>query len=207
MTIELPDLPYPRDALAPYISAETLDVHHGKHHKAYVDKTNALIAGTPLADSPLEEIVRQSARDRAIGTLFNNAAQAWNHGFYWRSMRPQGGGRPDGALARKIETSFKSFDGFAEAFKAAAVNQFGSGWGWLVLEGGSLRVVATANADTPLVHGQAPLLTIDVWEHAYYLDYKNVRADYVARFLDRLVNWESAGANLALAERARAAAE
>jgi Fe-Mn family superoxide dismutase len=207
MTIELPDLPYPRDALAPYISAETLDVHHGKHHKAYVDKTNALIAGTPLADSPLEEIVRQSARDRAKGTLFNNAAQAWNHGFYWRSMRPQGGGRPDGALARKIETSFKSFDGFAEAFKAAAVNQFGSGWGWLVLEGGSLRVVATANADTPLVHGQAPLLTIDVWEHAYYLDYKNVRADYVARFLDRLVNWESAGANLALAERARAAAE
>ena len=207
MPIELPDLPYPRDALAPCISAETLDVHHGKHHKAYVDKVNALIAGTPLAERPLDDIVRQSSRDPARAALFNNAAQAWNHGFYWRSMRPQGGGRPDGALAGKIAASFNDVDGFVEAFKTAAVNQFGSGWAWLVLEGKGLRVTATSNADTPLAHGQSPLLTIDVWEHAYYLDYKNARADYVARFLDKLVNWEFAGANLALAERERAAAE
>jgi Fe-Mn family superoxide dismutase len=206
MTIELPDLPYPRDALAPHISAETLDVHHGKHHKAYVEKTNALIAGTALAEAPLDEIVRQSMRGPAKGALFNNAAQAWNHAFYWRSMRPRGGGRPDGALARKLETSFKGFDGFAEAFKTAAVNQFGSGWAWLVLEGGSLQVVATSNADTPLANGQAPLLTIDVWEHAYYLDYKNARADYVAGFLENLVNWEFAAGNLALAESTRTAA-
>jgi Fe-Mn family superoxide dismutase len=207
MPIELPDLPYPRDALVPYISAQTLDVHHGKHHKAYVDKVNALVAGTSLAERPLEEIVRQSSRDPTKIALFNNAAQAWNHGFYWRSMRPQGGGRPDGALARKIVSSFKGLDGFVEAFKAAAVNQFGSGWAWLVLEGEGLRVTATSNAGTPLANGQVPLLTIDVWEHAYYLDYKNARADYVARFLDKLANWEFAGANLALAERERAAAE
>jgi len=205
MPIELPRLPYPHDALAPHISAATLELHHGKHHKAYIDKANGLVAGTALADRSLEQIIGATAGDAAKVALFNNAAQAWNHTFYWRSMRPGGGGTPHGTLARKIEASFKSFDAFAASFKAAAVAQFGSGWAWLVLDGDKLRVTATANADTPIAHRQIPLLTIDVWEHAYYLDYKNARADYVNRFLDKLANWEFAATNLAAAERAQAA--
>jgi len=195
MPIELPGLPYPHDALAPHISAATLELHHGKHHKAYVDKTNTLVAGTALADRSLEQIIRATAGDGAKAALFNNAAQAWNHTFYWKSMRP-GGGTPDGPLARRIEASFKSFDAFAESFKAAAVAQFGSGWAWLVLEGGRLRVTATANADTPIAHRQIPLLTIDVWEHAYYLDYQNARPAYIETWLTNLVNWEFAAENL-----------
>jgi Fe-Mn family superoxide dismutase len=181
MPIELPPLPYSHDALEPYISARTLQTHHGKHHRAYVDKANALIgedAGT------LEEIVRRSAADPAKKALFNNAAQAWNHAFYWRSLRPKAGPAPR-ELAK-----------WGEELKAAAVGHFGSGWAWLVHDGADLKVVTTANADTPLVHGMTPLLVIDVWEHAYYLDHQERRAAYVGAVVDHLLDWEFAAANL-----------
>ena len=196
MTIELPDLPYAKDALAPYVSAQTLEFHHDKHHAAYVTNTNKFIAGTELADKSLEEIVRAAAAAPDKKALFNNAAQVWNHTFLWNSMAPNGGGKPTGELAERIEQDFKSYDAFAEAFSAAAVGQFGSGWAWLVLDGDALKIVGTANADTPLVHGKVPLLTCDVWEHAYYLDYQNRRPDYVKTFLANLVNWNFANANL-----------
>ncbi len=197
MTIELPDLPYAKEALAPYVSAQTLEFHHDKHHAAYVTNTNKFIAGTELADKSLEEIVRAAAAAPDKKALFNNAGQVWNHNFLWKSMTPNGGGKPSGEIAERIEQDFKGYDAFAEAFSAAAVGQFGSGWAWLVLDGESLKIVGTANADTPLVHGKVPLLTCDVWEHAYYLDYQNRRPDYVKTFLAHLVNWDFANANLA----------
>jgi len=197
---ELPALPYAMDALAPHISKQTLEFHYGKHHRTYVDNVNKLTAGTELAELPLEDLVRRVAGDATKTGVFNNAAQVWNHTFYWRSMRPKGGGKPDSALGALIDKSFGDFDKFKQALATAATTQFGSGWAWLVLDGGALKVVSTANADVPFIRGQAPLLTVDVWEHAYYLDYQNRRADYVATFLDHLVNWEFATANL---EKAR----
>lgn len=196
MTIQLPDLPYAKDALAPYISASTLEFHHDKHHAAYVTNANKLIAGTPLENASLEEIVKAAAADPAKKGLFNNAGQIWNHTFYWHSLKPNGGGAPTGEIAELIARDFGSYEAFAEKFAATAVGQFGSGWGWLVLDGGKLSIVSTANADTPLVHGQTPLVTVDVWEHAYYLDFQNRRPDYVKTFLDKLVNWDFANANL-----------
>ncbi|HSY86545.1 MAG TPA: superoxide dismutase [Verrucomicrobiae bacterium] len=204
MAVELPKLPYALDALEPHISKLTLEFHHGKHHKAYVDKTNELIANTDLAKKSLEEIVRAAAGQKDKATLFNNAAQAWNHTFLWNSMSPKGG-KPTGALAQAIEKDLGGFATFAENFKKAAVGQFGSGWAWLTLANGKLEISATGNADTPLVHGKTPLLTLDVWEHAYYLDYQNRRPDYVSTFLEKIVNWDFAAGNLQKASQRKAA--
>lgn len=198
MPFELPELPYAKDALAPYISANTFDFHHGKHHKAYVDNANKLIDGTPHADKSLEELIQASWTDKNAG-LFNNTAQIWNHTFFWNSMKPQGGGAPTGDLADRINSAFGSFDKFKEDFKQAGVTQFGSGWAWLVLDGGDLKITKTPNAELPLVHGQTALLTCDVWEHAYYLDFQNRRPDFLQTYLDHLVNWDFAAANLAKA--------
>jgi Fe-Mn family superoxide dismutase len=192
MAIALPDLPYAKDALAPHISAETLDFHHGKHHNAYVTKLNELIAGTDKESATLEEIITSSD-----GVLFNQAAQVWNHTFYWNCMKPAGGGAPTGELAAAIDAAFGSFDAFKEQFSAAAASQFGSGWAWLVDNGGKLEITKTGNADCPLAHGQKALLTIDVWEHAYYIDFRNARPKYIATFLDSLVNWDFVAANFA----------
>lgn len=195
MTISLPALPYAKDALAPHISEETLAFHYGKHHNAYVEKTNAAIKGSELEDASLDEIVR-AAHAKDAG-LFNNAAQVWNHTFYWNSMSPNGGGAPTGKIAELIDASFGSYDAFRKAFADAAAGQFGSGWAWLVKKGDKLEIVKTGNAETPLTDmSVTPLLTIDVWEHAYYLDYQNKRPDYIATFLDHLVNWDFANANL-----------
>jgi Fe-Mn family superoxide dismutase len=193
----LPELPYAQNALEPHISANTLSFHHGKHHKAYVDKANELVKGTPLEGASLEEVIMASAKDPSKAALFNNAAQIWNHTFYWNSMKPNGGGKPTGNIAKLIEKDFGSYDKFAEAFKNAGATQFGSGWAWLVLVGVVLKVIKTPNADLPMAHGQKALLTMDVWEHAYYLDYQNKRPDYMTVFLDKLVNWEFAEKNLA----------
>ena len=194
---KLPPLPYPQDALAPHISARTLEFHYGKHHQAYVNNTNNLVDKTDLASATLEEIVKKTAGNAEKMALFNNAAQIWNHTFYWKSMKPGGGGAPSGMLAKEIQTAFGSMESFRKELTTAATTQFGSGWAWLVLDGASLKVVKTGNADTPLAHAQVPLITIDVWEHAYYLDYQNRRADYVTAFLDHLANWDFAAANLA----------
>jgi len=194
--LELPELPYARDALAPHISERTLEFHHGRHHAAYVTNANNLIKDTPLAGKSLEAIVMEAAGDTAKAGLFNNAAQIWNHTFFWNSLSPSGGGQPSGALAKRIDADFGSFDRFREAFQTAAVTQFGSGWAWLVEDRGKLAVTKTANADTPLVHGQKALLTVDVWEHAYYLDYQNRRPDFVKTFLEKLANWEFVEKNL-----------
>lgn len=196
MTITLPPLPYAQNALEPHITANTLSYHYGKHHQAYVTNLNNLIKDTPMAGAPLEEIIKQSAKDSSKAGIFNNAAQVWNHTFYWNSMKPNGGGTPKGELAKKIDKDFGGFDKFKEAFKQAAATQFGSGWAWLVLDGGTLKVTKTGNADLPMAHGQKALLTIDVWEHAYYLDFQNRRPDYVTTFLDKLVNWDFAEKNL-----------
>jgi len=196
MAISLPDLPYKKDELAPYISANTLEFHYGKHHKTYVDNLNKLIAGTNLADKPLEEIIKITAKDAAKTGIFNNAAQVWNHSFYWQGMKKKGGGEPSGAIAAKINSTWGSYGKFAEELKNAGITQFGSGWAWLVLEGNQLKITKTANADTPLAHGQKALLTIDVWEHAYYLDYQNKRADYLAAVIQSLINWDFVNANL-----------
>jgi len=192
----LPPLPYAEDALAPVISANTLGFHYGKHHKAYVDNLNKLITGTEYADLPLEKIVAEVAGKPDKIAIFNNAAQAWNHTFFWRSLRPPGGGAPPAALQAKIEAAFGSLEACKKELTAAATTQFGSGWAWLVRDGDRLKVVKTGNADLPLTATMKPLLTIDVWEHAYYLDYQNRRADYVAAVLDKLVNWEFALENL-----------
>lgn len=199
---ELPPLPYAEEALEPHISARTLSFHHGKHHKAYVDKTNELIKGTDLAKLSLVELIREAAKDGDKQLLFNNAAQIWNHDFYWHSMSPKGGGAPEGPLAQQIERDFGSFEKFKETFKAKAAGQFGSGYCWLVLgPDGKLAITTTANADTPVADTkQVPLLTTDVWEHSYYLDYQNKRPAYLDAFLDHLVNWAFAEANLAAAE-------
>lgn len=196
MPFELPALPYAADALAPYMSAETLGFHHGKHHQAYVTNLNGLVQDTPLATQSLEEIIRATVKDISKIGVFNNAAQIWNHTFFWHSMKPQGGGAPTGELAERIKTDFGGFDAFKEEFKKAALGQFGSGWAWLVLDAGKLKIVKTSNAHTPLTEGQKPLLTCDVWEHAYYLDYQNRRGDMVSAFLDHLANWDFAAKNL-----------
>ena len=186
MTIELPELPYPTDALSPYLSPETFEYHYGKHHKAYVDNLNKMIDGTDEASASLEDIIMS-----AEGGKFNNAAQVWNHTCYWNSMKPGGGGTPSGSVADAITEAFGSYDDFKTQFKAAAVGQFGSGWAWLILDGGKLAIMATANADLPMKHGKQALITCDVWEHAYYIDYRNRRPDYVDTFLDHLVNWDA----------------
>lgn len=192
MSFELPPLPYPKDALAPHMSAETFDYHHGKHHQAYVTKLNELTAGKPEANKSLEELIKTTD-----GGVFNNAAQVWNHTFFWNCMKPQGGGAPSGALADAITRDFGSFDKFKEAFSQAAATRFGSGWAWLVADGGKLAVVSTANAENPLQQGKTPLLTIDVWEHAYYIDYRNARPKFIETFLAHLVNWDFVAANFA----------
>ncbi|MCP9812499.1 superoxide dismutase [Synechococcus lacustris] len=199
MAHSLPTLPYGLDALEPHISRSTLEFHHGKHHAGYVTNLNKLVEGTELADKSLEETITAVAGDTSKAGVFNNAAQVWNHSFYWQCIKPAGGGMPSGALAEKINADFGSFESFAEQFKTAGATQFGSGWAWLVLDAGSLKVTKTANADLPLAHGQKALLTMDVWEHAYYLDYQNRRPDYMATFLDKLVNWDFVAANLAAA--------
>ena len=196
MTIQLPELPYAKNALAPHLSERTLEFHHDKHHAAYVTNTNKMIAGTELVDKKLEDIIAAAAKSPDKKGLFNNSAQVWNHNFLWHSMAPNGGGKPKGEIAERIQQDLKGYDSFAEAFAAAAGGQFGSGWAWLVLDGGKLKIEATANADTPLVHGKTPLLTCDVWEHAYYLDFQNRRPDYVKTFLEHLINWDFANANL-----------
>jgi Superoxide dismutase len=192
MAFELPALPYPADALKPYMSAETFSYHHGKHHAAYVANLNKLIEGTDLANKSLEEIIKATFGDPNKAGIFNNAAQVWNHTFFWESMKPGGGGAPTGPIADKINADFGSYEKFAEAFKTAAATQFGSGWAWLVLDNGTLKVTKTPNAENPLVHGQTPLLTLDVWEHAYYLDYQNRRPDFISAYLEHLVNWDAA---------------
>lgn len=191
MTFELPELPFARDALAPHISAETLDFHYGKHHKAYVDKLNTLVPGTEFADMSLEDIIKKSS-----GGIFNNAAQIWNHTFYWHSMSPNGGGEPSGDLLTAIEKSFGTVAEFKSQFTQAAIGQFGSGWAWLVKKAdGSLAITTTANAETPLTGDDTPLFTCDVWEHAYYIDTRNARPKYLENFW-QVINWEFAASNL-----------
>ena len=196
MSFELPPLPYAGNALAPHISENTLSFHYGKHHQAYVNNLNNMTADSPLAKATLEEVIKETVGQADKAGIFNNAAQVWNHSFYWNSMKPGGGGQPSGEIAALIEKSFGGYDKFSETFKTAAATQFGSGWAWLILDGGALKVTKTANADTPVAHGQKALLTIDVWEHAYYLDYQNRRPDYIGTFLSSLINWDFANANL-----------
>lgn len=191
MTFELPPLPFEKDALQPHISAETLDFHYGKHHQAYVTNLNKLTEGTDLATKTLEELIKSQS-----GGVFNNAAQIWNHTFYWNSLSPNGGGSPTGPIEEAINTTFGSFDGFKAEFSKAAAGQFGSGWAWLVQdENGKVAITTTANADTPLQGSSKPLLTCDVWEHAYYIDYRNARPKYIESWWN-LVNWDFANANL-----------
>lgn len=192
----LPPLPYAENALEPYISAKTLSFHYGKHHQAYVTNLNKLLQGSPLLEKPLEDVVIASSKSPEQAAVFNNAAQAWNHTFYWYSLHPKGGGKPSGKLASLIDSSFGSFDNFKQEFAKVALGQFGSGWAWLVKQGDSLKILKTSNADTPITQGIQPLLVLDVWEHAYYLDYQNKRADYLTACIDHLLNWEFAAANL-----------
>lgn len=196
MSIVLPTLPFSQDALEPHISAKTLSFHYEKHHNAYVTNTNKLIAGTELENSNLEEIIAKSAADPAKAGLFNNSAQVWNHSFYWNCLEGNGGGNPGGEIADRINADFGSFEKFLEEFKTAGATQFGSGWAWLVLENDKLKITKTANADTPMIHGQKALLTVDVWEHAYYLDYQNRRPDYLTTFTDKLINWDFVNSQL-----------
>jgi len=193
---DLPPLPYAENALEPVISARTIGFHYGKHHRGYVDNLNKLVAGTEYAGQSLEKIIIHTAGNAEKAAIFNNAAQIWNHTFYWKSMTPKGGGEPPGELKRKMEASFGSVEACKKELAGAAVSQFGSGWAWLALDGDKLKVVKTANADLPLSMGMKPVLTVDVWEHAYYLDYQNRRADHVAAVLDKLTNWEFALQNV-----------
>jgi Fe-Mn family superoxide dismutase len=197
MAITLPELPYPKDALEPIISAQTLDFHHDKHHNAYVVNLNNLIQETELADNDLESIIKKSAGDASRIGIFNNAAQVWNHSFYWNCMKPSGGGAPTGAVKERINGDFGGYGNFVEAFIAAGTTQFGSGWAWLILHDDKLEIIKTANADNPIIDGLKPLLVVDVWEHAYYLDYQNRRPDYLSAFVDSLINWGFVNANLA----------
>ncbi|MFP2956947.1 superoxide dismutase [Myxococcus sp. 1LA] len=190
MPFTLPELPYAKDALQPHMSAETLEFHHDKHHAAYVNNLNKLLDGKPEANKSLEEVILSSD-----GGVFNNAAQVWNHTFFWQCMKPAGGGKPTGELAAAIDRDFGSFDKFKEEFSTAAATQFGSGWAWLVLDNGKLKVTKTGNADLPMKHGQKALLTIDVWEHAYYIDYRNARPKFIETFLNNLVNWDFVAQN------------
>ncbi|AFY67461.1 superoxide dismutase [Geitlerinema sp. PCC 7407] len=192
MSYEFPNLPYAQDALEPHISANTLSFHHGKHHAKYVSTYNEMVQGTENESKSIEEVIKASydPSAKAQSGLFNNAAQSWNHTFYWYCMKPGGGGEPTGELAEKIKADFGSFEKFKEEFKAAGGSQFGSGWAWLVLDNGTLKVTKTPDAVNPIAQGQTPLLTMDVWEHAYYLDYQNLRPSYANTFLDSLVNWD-----------------
>jgi len=198
-SISLPPLPWPDNALDPVISANTISFHYGKHHKAYVDNLNKLLPGSEFEGQPLEAIVKATAGKPDKAPFFNNAGQVWNHNFYWKCLKANGGGMPKGALADKINAAFGSYDNFKKEFANTCVTQFGSGWGWLVAEGGAVKLVKTANADTPMTKGQTALLTIDVWEHAYYLDYQNRRPDHVNAVIDKLLNWDFAADNLAKA--------
>jgi Fe-Mn family superoxide dismutase len=189
-------LPYPDTALAPVISQNTLGFHYGKHHKAYVDNGNKALAGTALAGKPVPDIIKASYGKADQTAIFNNVSQAWNHEFYWKSMKPGGGGAPMGKVLDRINADLGGMDAFKAAFTKAATGRFGSGWAWLVADGGKLAIIDTPNAENPIHMGKTPLLVIDVWEHAYYLDFQNKRADYVAAFLDKLVNWEFAAKNL-----------
>ncbi len=192
----LPSLPYPEDALEPVISANTLRFHHGKHHKTYVDNLNNLIKGTEYESATLENIVKDTSGKADKTPIFNNAAQTWNHTFFWNCLTRGGGGKPVGALAQKIDSDLGGYETFKKDFVQACVTQFGSGWAWLVSDGGKLKIVKTGNADVPFTKGQTPLLTIDVWEHAYYLDYQNRRPDYATAVIDKLLNWRFAEENL-----------
>lgn len=196
MPFELPTLPYGKNALAPHISENTINYHYGKHHQAYVTNLNNLISGTDLADKSLEEIIKISANDKTKAGIFNNSAQVWNHTFYWHSMKPNGGGKPSGEVLKHIESDFGSYENFVTEFKNAGATQFGSGWAWLVLDSGKLKVVKTGNAETPLTTSAKPLMTMDVWEHAYYLDFQNARPTYIDTFLNHLVNWDFVNENL-----------
>ena len=193
----LPPLPYADTALEPLISANTLSFHYAKHHKTYVDNLNKLVEGKDLASMSLEEIIMASSGKADMAGVFNNAAQVWNHTFYWNSLKPNGGGKPTGAIAAAIDKDLGGYDKFKADLSAAAVTQFGSGWAWLVSDSGTLKIVKTGNAEVPLTKGQKPLLTIDVWEHAYYLDYQNLRAKYVETLIDKLLNWDFANQNFA----------
>ena len=193
---QLPALPYADDALAPYVTANTISYHYGKHHNAYVTNLNKLIEGSDLASKSLEEIIRSSAGQADKAGLFNNAAQVWNHTFYWHSLAPNGGGKPSGEIADLIDKSFGDYDTFKKEFSAAAATQFGSGWAWLVKDGDSLKILKTGNAETPITQDVKPLLTLDVWEHAYYLDYQNARPKYIETMIDSLLNWSFASDNL-----------
>jgi len=195
MPIQLAKLPYEKNSLEPYITAETMNFHYDKHHSGYVDKLNKLIDGTPFEDHSLEQIIER-ARGRAAHDILNNALQAWNHAFLWSSMSPDGGGEPGGSVADKIDKDFGSFDAFRNEFLAAATSLFGSGWVWLCDHAGTLKILSTGNADSPIGSELTPLLVLDVWEHAYYIDYRNDRKRYVEQFLDHLINWEFAAANV-----------
>jgi Fe-Mn family superoxide dismutase len=192
----LPPLPYAQNAMDPVISAITIGLHYGKHHQGYVDTLNKLIAGTELAELSLEKLITETAGKSGKTAIFNNAAQLWNHNFYWRSLRANGGGEPPATLRKMIDASFGNLDSCKKALKYAATTQFGSGWVWLVLEAGELKVVKTGNAGTPLTKSEKPLLTIDVWEHAYYMDYQNRRADYIDGVIGKLINWDFAADNM-----------
>ncbi len=197
MAFELPPLPFPKNALEPYTSAKTLEFHHGKHHQTYVNTLNELIEGTPLERQSLEEIIKATYKDETKTKVFNNAAQVWNHNFFWNCLKPNAGGAPKGDIAQAIERDLGGFHKFEEDFKKAAIEQFGSGWAWLVADKGKLKIAHTLNGVDPVALGQTALLTCDVWEHAYYLDYQNRRPDFVEAFLDHLVNWDFVGQNLA----------
>ncbi|MBY0355272.1 MAG: superoxide dismutase [Rickettsiales bacterium] len=208
MAFTLPALPYAMDALEPNLSKETLEFHHGKHHNAYVVKLNELVAGSPMEAMSLEDIIKKTAgsTDAKEQGIFNNAAQIWNHTFYWHCMAPKAGGKPEGELASRINAEFGSYEKFVEAFKNAGITQFGSGWAWLILDkSGKLAIRKTPNADLPMAHGEVALLTMDVWEHAYYIDYRNKRPDYIDTFLGKLVNWAFVAENLEKSNEAKAA--
>lgn len=190
MIFELPPLPYQLNALEPYISEQTMSYHYGKHHKAYIDNLNKLIQGTKFANMPLEEIIVETSGKNEFSGVFNNAAQTWNHTFFWNTMKPNGGGEPTGELKKKIDRDFGSYDKFKTEFATAATTQFGSGWAWLAEDkNGKLQIMKTANGDNPIAHGLIPIIGLDVWEHAYYLDYQNRRTDYINNYLDHLVKW------------------
>jgi len=197
MKVKLPALPYEQNALEPIISEKTIQFHYGKHHNAYVENTNKLIAGTEFENMDLVEIIKKAAKDDSKKGLFNNAAQVWNHSFYWQCIKPSGGGTPTGKIAELINQKFGNFDNFAAEFKNAGMTQFGSGWAWLVLNSdGTLDIRKTANAETPLTYDCKPLLTVDVWEHAYYLDYQNKRPEYLDKYINNLINWDFVNSNL-----------
>jgi len=198
MAFEQPPLPFAKDALEPYgMKAETFDYHYGKHHKAYVDNLNKMTEGTDLANMPLEEVIKATYNDSSKQGIFNNAAQVWNHTFFWNCLKPGGGGAPTGEVAERINKDFGSYEKFREEFTNAATTQFGSGWAWLIDDNGTLKVTKTPNAVDPLAQGQKALLTLDVWEHAYYIDFRNARPAFIANFLDKLLNWDFVAANLA----------